>query len=293
MRQLLAQIVVDGTVLSALYGLGAAGFALIFGVSGVLNLAHGAVLLVAAMTAWAMASELGLGPYLSQLAGVGGGVIAAYLTYYVVIRPLQRSRKIPDEEREIFVLTATLLWAIMISELLAHFFTATSITVPPLVQGVSQVLGVRTPTNELAVGAVAWLVIGALWLFVHGTRTGKAVWAASINPRGLALLGFDLERIYRWVWGIYGIMGGVAGVLLASFLGANPARAGDLTASAFSIVVLGGLGSIFGSLLASYLIGFIETLTAYLVAPSLRDLPGLIILVLVLYLRPRGLFGRR
>ena len=110
---------------------------------------------------------------------------------------------------------------------------------------------------------------------------------------GYELLGFDLSRIYFFVWGIYGVLAGVAGVLLASFLGVSSASAGQLTASAFSIVVLGGLGSVSGSLVAAYVVGYLETITAYLIAPTLRPIPALLLLVLVIYVRPQGILGRR
>ena len=91
------------------------------------------------------------------------------------------------------------------------------------------------------------MVIGLLWLLVNRTRTGKALLAASINPRGLTLLGFELSSGSICSSGrIYGMLAGIAGVLLASFLGVGTANAGQLTASAFSIVVLGGLGSVSG-----------------------------------------------
>lgn len=99
-----------------------------------------------------------------------------------------------------------------------------------------------------------------LWLFVNRTRAGKALLAASMNPRGLTLLGFELSRIYLLAWSIYGVLAGVAGVLLASFLGVSTNNAGQLTASAFSIVVLGGLGSVSGSLMAAYVVGYLETM---------------------------------
>ena len=95
------------------------------------------------------------------------------------------------------------------------------------------------------------------------------------------------------VWAIYGILAGIAGVLLGMFLGVSSYSVGPLTASAFSIVVLGGLGSVSGSLIAAYIVGYIETLTAYLVSPSIRTVPVLLLLVVVVYVRPQGLLGRR
>ena len=287
------QILIDGFAISALYALGAVGFTLMFGVSGVLNLAHGATMVVAAVTAWVVAGPLAASPWLAAVAGVFAGVATAFVTYFLVVRPIQRSRSVPESEKEIFVLTGTLLWGIMLQEAIAYFYTDNPKTVQPLIDGVMQIGGVRTPINELMIAVVCWVIIGGLWLFAHRTKAGKVLLAASINPRALTLLGFELSRVYLMVWAIYGVLAGIAGVLLASFLGASSAEASQLTASAFSIVVLGGLGSVAGSLIAAYVVGYLETITAYLISPAYRTIPSLILLVVVVYLRPRGLLGRR
>jgi branched-chain amino acid transport system permease protein len=287
------QIAVDGFAISSLYALGAIGFSLIFGVSGVLNLAHGGIMVVAALVGWYCAGELGLGTYLGTLMGILAGLGLALATYGIVVRPIQRSRAIPREETEIFVLTGTLLWGIMIETGMAYLFTDNPVTIRPLIYGVMNVAGVRTPRNEVMIAALCWIVIGLLWLLVNRTRAGKVLLAASINPRGLTLLGFELSRVYVLVWSIYGVLAGLAGVLLASFLGVGSANTGPLTASAFSIVVLGGLGSVSGTLIAAYVVGYLETITAYLIAPTLRPIPALILLVLAIYIRPQGILGRR
>jgi branched-chain amino acid transport system permease protein len=285
------QILIDGFAISALYGLGAVGFTLMFGVSGVLNLTHGATMLVAAVVAWAVADSAGA--YGGALAGLIAGIATAYATYFLVVRPIQTSRAIPGEEKEIFVLTGTLLWGIMLQEVVAYFTTTSPHTVRPLIAGVTNIAGIRTPTNEILTAVLCWAAIGGLWLLINRTRAGKALLAASINPRGLTLLGFEMKRIYLLVWGIYGVLAGIAGVLLGAFLGVSSENAGTLTASAFSIVVLGGLGSVSGSLIAAYAVGYLETFTAYLISPSLRSVPALLLLVLVVYVRPQGLLGRR
>lgn len=287
------QILIDGFAISALYALGAVGFTLIFGVSGVLNLSHGAIMVVAAVTAWATAGDLGFGRYGGALAGVFAGFVAAFATFFLVVRPIQRSAAIPREEKEIFVLTGTLLWGIMIQEAIAYGFSNTPKTVLPLRDGVIDIAGVRTPVNEIVTLAVSWAAIFLLWVLVNRTRAGKALLAASMNPRGLTLLGFEMANIHLVVWAIYGVLAGIAGVLLGAFLGVSSDNIGTLTASAFSIVVLGGLGSVSGSLIAAYVVGYIETITAYLVAPSVRTVPVLLLLVLVVYLRPQGILGRR
>jgi branched-chain amino acid transport system permease protein len=287
------QILIDGFAISSLYALGATGFALIFGVSGVLNLSHGALMVAAVVAAWAAGNDLHVGPYAGAGIGVAVGFGATLLTYFFIVRPLQQSRKIREEEKEIFILTATLLWGIMLQELIAYFYTNNAKTVAPIVQGVVSIAGVRTPANEIFTSVVCWIVIGVLWLLVNRTRAGKAVLAASMNPRGVTLMGIELSRVYIAVWAIYGVLVGVAGVLLGMFLGVSSYSVGPLTASAFSIVVLGGLGSVSGALIAAYVVGYLETLTAYLISPAYRTIPPLLLLVAVMYVRPRGLLGRR
>ena len=290
---MLSQILIDGFAVSALYALGATGFTLIFGVSGVLNLSHGALMVAAAVAAWVAGSDLGMTPIAGAAFGVSVSLILAFVTYGFIVQPIQRSKAIRNEEREIFVLTATLLWGIIIQELIAYFYTNNAKTVLPIVEGVVDIMGVRTPANEIFTAIVCWLAIAILWLIVNRTRAGKAVLAASMNPRGVTLLGIELSWIYIAVWAIYGVLAGLAGVLLGMFLGVSSYSVGPLTGSAFSIVVLGGLGSVSGSLIAAYLVGYIETLTAYLISPAYRFIPSLLLLVAVMYVRPRGLLGRR
>ncbi|WP_427911626.1 branched-chain amino acid ABC transporter permease [Ramlibacter sp. MMS24-I3-19] len=287
------QILIDGFAIGALYALGATGFTLIFGVSGVLNLSHGAIMVASAVAAWAIAGWIPVGPYVAALGGIGVGVVLALATYVLTVRPIQRSARIAEAEKEIFILTSTLLWGIIISEAIAYLFTNNAKTVLPVVEGVVTVLGVRTPANEFFTALVCWVSIGLLWLLVNRTRQGKAVLAASMNPRGVTLVGIELSTVYVSVWLIYGLLASAAGVLLGMFLGVSSYSVGPLTASAFSIVVLGGLGSVSGSLIAAYVVGYLETMTAYLVSPAYRTIPSLLLLVLVMYLRPQGLFGRR
>ena len=287
------QILIDGFAISALYALGATGFTLIFGVSGVLNLSHGAIMVLAAVAAWAAASVLHTNTYVGALIGIAVALVASIATYFAIVQPIQRSSKIPQEEKEIFVLTGTLLWGIMIQELVAYFFTNNAKTVLPIVEGVISIAGVRTPSNEIFTAIVCCLVIALLWMLVNRTRIGKVVLAASMNPRGVTLLGFELTNIYIVVWSIYGVLAGIAGVLLGMFLGVSSYSVGPLTASAFSIVVLGGLGSVSGSLIAAFVVGYLETLTAYLISPAYRTIPALLLLVAVMYVRPQGLLGRR
>lgn len=286
------QILVDGFALSALYALGSTGFTLIFGVSGVLNLSHGALMVTAAVLAWAAGIYWNAGPYAGALLGVLACLSLTLVTYALIVRPIMQSRAIREQEKEIFVLTATLLWGIMIQEIIAYLFTNNAKAVLSFTDSMITVFGVSRPANRVVAAAICWGVIALLWLLVNRTRAGKAVLAASMNARGVTLLGIELSWIYIAVWAIYGVLAGIAGVLLGQFFNIGSENIGALTASAFSIVVLGGLGSVVGSLIAAYAVGYLETATAAL-WPAYRSIPALLLLVIVIYVRPRGLFGRR
>ena len=173
---LFLQILIDGFAIGSLYALGAMGFALIFGVSGVLNLSHGALMVAAVVAAWAAGNDLHVGPYAGAAIGVAVGLIASLVTYFVVVRPLQRSQKIREDEKEIFILTATLLWGIMLQELIAYFYTNNAKTVAPIVGGVISIAGVRTPANELFTAVVCWIVIGCSGCWSTARAPARRCW---------------------------------------------------------------------------------------------------------------------
>lgn len=289
---LILEILISGFIIGAIYALGAAGLTIIFGVSGIPNLAHGAIVVVASLVAWYCALQLNMGIYLGGLVGIVAAIVTTYILYFLVVIPLSRSRQLVSEELPVFLFVSTLLFALILQGILEWFFGATPVATPAMIDGVVNIAGVTVPLNSLLIGAVAWAVLGGLWLFISHTRLGKAMLAASMSPKGLAIVGYDIGRIYFLVWGLYGLLAGIAGVLLASFIGASSSVAINLTATSFTIVVLGGLGNVLGSLAAAYILGFLGTVTAFLISPSLREIPGLLLLVLVLYVRPQGLFGR-
>lgn len=291
--ELIVEILIGGFIIGAIYALGAAGLTVIFGVSGILNLAHGTIAMLASLVTWYCAVELHFGVLAGALAGIAAAIMVTYLLYFLVIIPLRRSPQIDAEEHEVIEFVATLLVALLMLALMNWFFGSTPVSTPQMIKGAIKIGPQTVPLNNLLIGAIAWLVLGGLWLFMSFTQLGKAMLAASMSPRGLAIVGYDIGRVHAIVWGIYGLLAGIAGVLLGAFLGASINIAILLTATAFTIVILGGLGNVFGSLVAAYILGFLSTLTATLVSPAYSEIPGLILLVVVVMLRPQGLFGRR
>jgi len=156
------QILIDGFAISSLYALGATGFALIFGVSGVLNLSHGAVMVAAVVAAWAAGNDLHAGPYAGAALGIAVGFCATIVTYFAIVAPLQNSRKIREEEKENFHPHGDAAVGIMIQQFVAFFYTDNAKTVAPIVAGVIRIAGVRTPANEIFTAIVCWLVIRLL-----------------------------------------------------------------------------------------------------------------------------------
>ncbi|MDR6820914.1 branched-chain amino acid transport system permease protein [Neorhizobium sp. 2083] len=290
---MLIQVIVSGLLISAIYALATTGFTLLYGVSGILNLAHGTTLAASGIATWYLMGTAQLNPLLAIVLGILTGIVIGLLTFILIIRPLRTLMKLSVADEHVFMLVATLLWTIILQEALSYLFGDVPVSVPQLVPGIVEIFGVRTPISSVLVAGLSWCVIAALWFYVSKTRSGQTILAASINPKGLTLCGVNLNAVHIVVWAIYGGLAGLAGVLVAMILGVSPSGGLELTATAFSIVVLGGLGSVGGTLIAANLIGFIETGTAYLISPSVRTLPALIILIIVLYVRPQGLFGRR
>ena len=286
------QILIDGFIISSIYAVGVVGFSLVFGTAGVLNLSHGALLVVSAIFFWFFVSNFHIPLVLGMAGGIIISVIVSYLLFIIVINPIDKSKKIPQDEKEVFVLTATLLWSMIIEEILIYFFSSNPVVAPPFVKGVLKIFNMNITYNEILLSLSSIVILVSLWLFINKTRTGKILLAASMSHDGLAISGIDLKKVYITLWGVYGILTGVSGALLASFLGASPSSAGPLTGLAFSVVVLGGLGNITGSIIAAFLIGYIQTMTAYLISPAYTPIPAYVILILILMFKPKGLFGR-
>lgn len=284
------QILLFAVLKSALYALVALGFTLITGVAGVLNLAHGAFLMTAAYFTYIAFASLGLPLGLSMVMGVLATALLAAGLYRGVVRRVQRS--------PVFTLIVTLAITLVLQELAAIAFGVQAKSLPPPVPGLSVLLGVRVENVQLLAFAISWLSLALFWIFLERTRYGKALRATAMDPVGAALVGIHIERIYTLAWAVSGALAGLAGIFFAYPGGMDPRMWIDPLVISFAVVILGGLGSLTGSLIAAYLVGFVETFTYY--APQLGvplgaswvGVPSLLLTVLILLIRPQGLLGR-
>jgi branched-chain amino acid transport system permease protein len=190
------------------------------------------------------------------------------------------------------VLILTLVITIIIEQLTLVVFGGEELLVPQLLAGSITVLGDDIQRNRILVFVLSWVFIGGLFYFVNRTRTGKAILATSMSDKGAALAGIDSEQVYTYTWVIAGALAGLAGLFLASFQTANPLMGRNPLLLSFAIVVLGGLGSIRGSVIGAYLISFLDQMTIQFLSERLAGVSALVVLVLVLLIRPKGLFGR-
>ena len=266
-------------LLGALYSLIAIGFTLIFGVGGVLNLAHGGIITLGAYSAYAVNAATG---------SIYAGAVAAAILPAVFSVALYSGLIANVRHNPVAVLILTLVVSVIIEQVVLIASGGQELVVSALVGGSVEVLGNSVRQNRVLVFAVSWLLIGGLFYFVDRTRTGKAILATSMSDKGAALVGIDAERIYTYTW----LLAGVAGLFLASFQTASPTMGRTPLLLAFAIIVVGGLGSIRGSVIGAYLISFLDHATVTFVSERLAGVSALVVLVAVLLMNPEGLFGR-
>ena len=279
----LLNTVVNAALISALYALVAIGFTLIFGVGGVLNLSHGAIITVGAFAAYFVTGALGANIWVATLAALVISAGFAAVLYLVLIRPVQHD--------SITVMILTLVTAIVVEEGVKILVGTQPRAIPSLFSGHLALVG-GIQLNRVFVFALSWVVIGLLFAAVNYSRTGKAIIATSMSTRGASLVGIETNRMYLYTWAVAGALAGLAGVFLASIQTAGWAMGREPLVLSFSIVVLGGIGSIRGSLIGAYIIGFLEVFTVSYVDSSLSGLASLVVLVVILLVKPEGLFGR-
>lgn len=276
-------LAVNVILLGALYSLVAIGFTLIFGVGGVLNLAHGASITVGAYSAYYV-SQAGMGIWVGAAAALLVPAAFSYALYRGMIRRVA--------EHPIIVLILTLVVAIIVEQVFLVTAGAQPLAIPRLFEGRTPILGRNVGNNRIAAVLLSWLVIGGLFLFVNRTRQGKAILATSMSKKGAAIVGVEADSVHAYTWIIAGLLAGLAGLFLASFLTANPLMGRNPLLLSFAIVVVGGLGSIRGSVVGAYLIAFLDQLTVSAISTRLSGVAALVVLVVVLLVRPEGLFGR-
>jgi branched-chain amino acid transport system permease protein len=278
------QILVQGALLSGLYALIALGFTMIFGVGGVLNLAHAGYVMVAAYMYYMASYVLGLPVAASFVIAIGVSIALAIATYMGWVRRFLHNPTV--------VFVSTLILALLLGHIMTLAFFRENINVPPVVEGVTPFMGYTFSNNLIAGVIVSWVCIAIVLLFVRRTHMGRAMRALAMDRRGAIISGINPDMVNLTTWAISGALAGVAGIFYGSYTFLVPDMWVLPLIMSFAIVVIGGLGSIEGTLVGAHIVGFMETATVLAISDKLRSVPGLVIMIIVLVLRPKGLFGR-
>ena len=281
---IIAAAVVNGLTTGAVYALIAVGLTLVYGVLHIINFAHGAIL-GAAMFAAFLAFQAGLDPYLAMAPLAVLFFALGYGAQRLVIGPASRG-----DERNVLLITLAL--SIVIENLLLAVFGSDTRTIDTPYGFSTLDLGFVFLALPKIVGfAVSCVIAAALWALLTKTDTGKAIRAVAKERMGAALVGIDPPHIYAVTFGLSAACLAVAACLLLPIYYVNPRVGEAYVLVAFTIVVLGGMGSVPGAMLGGLLVGVVESVSGLVFGDSLGQLGIYLIFILVLLLRPTGLFG--
>ncbi|HEX9776330.1 MAG TPA: branched-chain amino acid ABC transporter permease [Actinomycetota bacterium] len=282
----LVEILVRGAQTSAVLALLALGFSLVYGVGGVVNLAHGSLFMVGAYAAVAGVTTLGLPLWLAYAFGVAVAGASGAVLYLLIVRPVRRD--------PLTVLIVTLGAAIFIAALVRFLFGTANRGLGGLVGGSFSIFGVRVQQTRMLAFVVGVLAVGLLLAVLRKTAAGRIVRAVAQDPEAAILMGIDPGRVLLAVMTIGGALAGLAGVTTAPFEAVFPDMWLRPLTMAFAIVILGGLGSVEGTVLAAVLLGFLDRAVAFGLPSGERyvDLIAVLVILGTLVVRPQGIVAR-
>lgn len=281
----MTEILVHGAVTSAIYAMLAVGFTLVFGVARILNLAHGAFYMLGAYFTYLFATLLGLPLALAALASIAATAALGLAVERWLIRP--------QRDSSMAVMMVTMAFLLVAEQVLLVTFGSEVINVPAFADTKFTLGGADIGGQQLLTLATAVVALAVLWLLIQRTRAGAAILALSQDPLAAQYMGIPIDRVYGRVVALSAALAALAGVMAGPFLSTSPHMAMPALTKAFAIVIVGGLGSLPGSILAAILLGYAETAVAYLVSSSWTEVVSLGAVLLTLLLRPAGLLGKR
>ncbi len=284
---ILAAAAINGLLLGGMYTLVASGLTLIYGVLHIINFAHGSMLMLAMFGVFYLLTKFGIDPYLSMLVMVPAMYGLGYAIYKGVIGRLSNGR---DEN----ILLITLGLSILIENIALMLFKGDSRTISVSYSDTMIELGpTLVPLPKLISFAVAMLLCAALALFIQRTDTGRAIRAVAKERVGARLVGIDVDRIFAISYGIGLATLGAAACLLMPIFYVSPTIGHVFVLVAFTVVVLGGMGSFLGAVVGGMIVGLTESFGGLFLGESLGQIGISLIFILILLLRPSGLFGAR
>ena len=280
------QVLIDGILSGLLYALVAAGLSMMWGVMDVINFAHGEFLMVAMYLCYWLGEILGIDPLFSWIAAGIFLFLLGALTYRLIIKnSLGKAAMAP--------LLATFGLSMLLKNFCMNRFTPNfRLLSGTIMEGKTfEVAGAIVSLPQLVTAIFSLVVLLGVYWLIKKTRVGWAIQATAMDKEAAELMGIDTENIYLLVFGIGGACVGVAGGLMTTYLAVHPEVGGLFSLIAFVVVALGGFGSIPGALFAALLIGLVESFAGFYVAAVVKYVAVFAIYLVVILIRPKGLFG--
>ena len=277
----------NGLTTGAIYALIALGLTLIYGVLHIINFAHGAALMMAMYGVYFLFTQFGIDPYLALPIMVPVMFAAGYVVYRFVIARASHGK---DEN----ILLVTLGLSIILENLALYFFRADTRTIDTAYTLTTlNIFGVQLALTKVVSFAGALILTATLLLVVGKTRLGRAIRACAKERQGAKVVGIDVDHIFAMSFGIGLACLGAAACLHLPAYYVNPTVGNGFVLVAFTIVVLGGMGSFVGALLGGFIIGVVESIGGLVLGESLGQIGIFLIFIAVLLFKPQGLFGQK
>jgi branched-chain amino acid transport system permease protein len=278
-------ILVTGLVNGGVYALLAIGFSLIFGVARIVNIAHTAFYMLASYCFYTLLVRAHIPGALAAAISVVAVTVLSVLCYKLVIEPVR--------EHESAVLISTIALALIFQELMLYAFGGNFLGIPSAVEGVVTFFGVSIPYQRLLILVVAAAMLAGTWFLLYRTRLGLAIRATANDLEVANLMGMNVHRVAMATVAVSVALAAIAGVVVAPVFVVDPFMWLTPLVTMLAIVVLGGLGSLKGSLIGALIIGYVEAITVFVLPQGafLKGAVALSIMVVVLLVRPEGLFG--
>jgi branched-chain amino acid transport system permease protein len=279
----LLQQVLNGLTLGGIYSLVALGLTLVYGILHVPNFAHGAFYMVGAFVSFSLMTSWGLHYWLAMLGSAAAVAALAVLAERLVFHPLRHASGLHPMIAAIGLLLfleagAQALWG-------ADFHR-----MPTPYTGIVDLAGATAPVQRLLISGASFALMALLHLFLTRTVTGSTIIAMAQNREGASLVGIDANRVAMLTFAISGVLAAVAATLYAPINLVYPAMGHLVITKAFVIIILGGMGSVPGAIVGGLIIGFAESFGAFYVSTDYKDIIAFVALVVILSLRPQGLF---
>lgn len=291
---LVADLLVNGILIGLFYALMAVGLALIFGILRVVNFAHGEFYMVGSYAYVLIANNLGVSPWLGLIVAATAGGLLGWVTERSLMRPIYtdsiQSEMKKDEYAVVVTFGLSLLLINLANQIIGPYYHLGT----PLVDASRIIIGpVILNAQRLIAGGSAFVLLVSLALFLRYSNWGLQIQAVAQNRFGASLAGIDVTRITIIVFVVAGALAALSGGLLAPLINPGPNVGVFPAIKSFIIIVIGGMGSVWGALIAAVALGVGETFFAVYVSHSYREALGLIILIVLLIFRPHGLFGEK